>query len=38
LSSLLKEVGGDMSIVSDIKAAYAEEKALKKAYYMNLYK
>lgn len=37
LKTQLQEVNGDLSLVSDVKAAYAEEKALKKAYYMNLY-
>lgn len=38
LTTLLKETGGDVSIASDIKAAYAHEKAATKAYYMSMQK
>lgn len=34
---LLTEMGEDTSLVDDIKAAYEEEKALKKAYYLGLH-
>lgn len=37
LRTLLKEVGGDSSLADEIKAAYAQQKALLKARYLNLY-
>lgn len=37
IRALLKEMGQDTSLVDDIKAAYEEEKALKKAYYLGLH-
>jgi hypothetical protein len=33
----LERTGGDTSLVNDIMFSYAEEKSLKKAYYMSLY-
>ena len=33
----LDRTGGDKSIINDIKYYYAEEKSLKKAYYLSLY-
>jgi len=35
LQVLLKESGEDQSLVDKVKTVYAEEKSLKKAYYMN---
>lgn len=35
--ALLTEMGEDTSLVDDIKAAYTDEKALKKAYYLGLH-
>lgn len=37
ISDLLTEMGKDTSLVDDIQAIYEEEKALKKAYYLNLH-
>lgn len=37
LTQLLKSTGGDMSLVSEIREVYANEKALKKADYLNTY-
>lgn len=37
LTTLLQETGGDPGIADEVKAAYANEKAAKKAYYINLY-
>ena len=37
IDSELKKSGGDTSIISEIKSYYAEEKSLKKAYYMSLF-
>jgi hypothetical protein len=37
LDSLLKDTGGDQSVVTEIRRAYKDEKALKKSYYLNLY-
>lgn len=37
ISALLTEMGEDTSLVDDIQAAYEEEKALKKAYYLGLH-
>lgn len=37
IHDLLVEMGEDTSLVDDIKAAYAEEKELKKAYYLGLH-
>ena len=34
----LRRTGGDTSIINDIKAYYAEEKSVKKAYYLSKYK
>ena len=33
----LKQTGGDTSVIGEIRSCYAEEKSLKKAYYMSLY-
>ena len=38
LEVLLAETGGDRSLISQIAYAYATEKSLKKAYYIDLYK
>lgn len=38
LSKLMKEYGKDMTLVDAINSAYANEKELKKAYYVSLYK
>ena len=38
LSALMKDNGKDTSLVDAIKSAYANEKELKKAYYISLYK
>ena len=35
--ALLREMGEDTSLVDEIQAAYEEEKALKKAYYLGLH-
>ena len=35
--ALLQELGEDTSLVNEIQAAYEEEKALKKAYYLGLH-
>ena len=37
IESELKRTDGDTSLISDIKSYYAEEKSLKKAYYLSLY-
>ena len=37
IESELQQTGGDTSIIKDIRSYYAEEKSLKKAYYMSLY-
>lgn len=37
LSNELKAQGKDLSLVSSIKKAYANEKQLKKSYYINQY-
>ena len=37
LDSILKQSGGDRSIVSKIRQSYNDEKSLKKAYYLNLF-
>ena len=36
LESELKQIGSDTAIVDEIRAAYKEEKSVKKAYYMSL--
>jgi hypothetical protein len=38
LETELRQTGGDTSIVTDLQSAYAQEKSLKKAYYLSLYK
>lgn len=38
LESALKESGESTELVTKIQTAYTEEKSLKKAYYMNMYK
>lgn len=38
LTKLMKEYGKDMALVDAINSAYANEKELKKAYYVSLYK
>lgn len=38
LSALMKENGKDTSLVDAINSAYKNEKELKKAYYISLYK
>lgn len=37
LDTKLRQTGGDRSIVNEIKAEYAKEKSLQKAYYLSLY-
>ena len=37
IESELKQTGGDTSLIGEIKSCYAEEKSLKKAYYLSLY-
>jgi hypothetical protein len=37
LDTELRQTGGDRSIVAEIKAEYAKEKSLQKAYYLSLY-
>ena len=37
IESELKQTGGDTSVIGEIKSCYAEEKSLKKAYYLSLY-
>lgn len=36
LTSELKSINGDTSIISTIRSAYSSEKSLKRAYYMNM--
>ena len=38
LEKELKNTGGDLSIINDVKYTYANEKSLKKAFYLNMYK
>jgi hypothetical protein len=38
LQKELKDSGGDLSIINDVKFTYANEKSLKKAYYLNMYR
>jgi uncharacterized protein YxeA len=38
LQNELKDSGGDISIIDDVKFTYANEKSLKKAYYLNMYR
>jgi hypothetical protein len=37
METLLKETGGDTGLVGEIRQAYANEKALKKSYFINQY-
>ncbi|MCL2058897.1 MAG: hypothetical protein FWH01_07525 [Oscillospiraceae bacterium] len=37
IESELRQTGGDTSIVNEIRECYAEDKRLKKAYYLNMY-
>jgi hypothetical protein len=37
LETLLKEAGRDLGVAAEIRQAYAEEKSLKKSYYLSLY-
>jgi hypothetical protein len=38
LEKELRDSGNDVSIINDVRSAYANEKSLMKAYYMNMYK
>lgn len=38
MEPLLKKTDGDLSVVSDIRSAYEQQKALKKAYYISMLK
>jgi hypothetical protein len=37
LEKELKTSGGDLSVIDDVKFTYANEKSLKKAYYLNMF-